>query len=222
MARWLVSLIGDEMDLEEFPRCFPDGDPYAFRKRDVTYLAGPDVGQFATDDQALNHAVKMVEELSTVISLLQTDFQRPAVGSFFREDDQGRRRRIGVATFRGRSKVIGRSPSAPGPTEAQRLLTGGRGSLGLRTALVLWGVPEPEWWRLVRIIEEIGAVPSKNTPKTEPYYKKWRHFKNCADSGETAGVLARHPGQAGRPIADPMSVEEARMFVRELLLQKLR
>jgi hypothetical protein len=74
----------------------------------------------------------------------------------------------------------------------------------------------------VRIIEEIGAVPPKKTPKSDPYYQKWKHFKNCADSGETSGVLARHPGQAGKPIANPISIEDARIFVRELLLQKLR
>jgi hypothetical protein len=83
-------------------------------------------------------------------------------------------------------------------------------------------VPEPEWWRLVRIIEEIDAVPKRGTPKTDPYYQKWRHFKNCADSGETSGDLARHPGRAGKPIANPMSIEDARIFVREILLQKLQ
>ena len=41
MARWLVQLSGDHMDLEEFPRCFPDGDISAVEENGAFFLLGP-------------------------------------------------------------------------------------------------------------------------------------------------------------------------------------
>ncbi|HEV2039414.1 MAG TPA: hypothetical protein VGT81_05095 [Casimicrobiaceae bacterium] len=215
---------------------FPDGDLYAVEKDGGVYLTGPELEALAGAEQVREHARGAAEEMSAIISLLWSALRKPSIGHVQREDDQGgvsnwvfvplisvrAKPSVGMVMVRkdGTQETI--SPGNQRPTDAQRLLKASRRSRGLRTALLLWSVSEPEWWRLVRIIEEIGAVPSKNTPKTNPYYQKWKHFKTCADSGETSGELARHPGRAGKLIANPMSIEDARIFVREILLQKLQ
>lgn len=41
MARWLVQLSGERMDLEEFPRWFPDGEVSAIEENEAFFLVGP-------------------------------------------------------------------------------------------------------------------------------------------------------------------------------------
>ena len=40
MSRWLVQLSGERMDLEEFPRWFPDGDIYAIEENGTFFFVG--------------------------------------------------------------------------------------------------------------------------------------------------------------------------------------
>jgi hypothetical protein len=40
MSRWLVQLIGERFDLEEFPRSFPDGDVHAIEENGEFFLVG--------------------------------------------------------------------------------------------------------------------------------------------------------------------------------------
>lgn len=42
MARWLVQLSGERMDLEEFPRNFPVGNVFAVEENETFYLVGPE------------------------------------------------------------------------------------------------------------------------------------------------------------------------------------
>jgi hypothetical protein len=242
VARWLVRLVGEPADLEEFPLKFPDGDLYAVEKDGSVYITGPELELLASAEQVREHARGAAEEMSAIISLLWSAFRKPSIGNVQREDDQG-----GVSAWVF-AEILGvRAKISPGsvvirkdgaqeivsaenqrPTDAQRLLTASRATPHLRTALVLWAFPDRAWWLLYRVVEDIETHLNElgiATSVSEAGYcsgKERARFRHSANSAEVSGLGARHAAGKWDPPKDPMSLEDATIFVKSLLEQALR
>lgn len=230
MRRWLVELDGERSDVEEFPKRFPDGDIHAVEDDGKVYLTGSAFDQFSEGQLVRNHAMGAVEEMSAIISLLWPAFQKPLVGSVYREDGKGGRSTWlfpVTGTLRIKSGDVRTSgdteATAAGPTQAQKLLAASRTTDYLHAAVLLWAAAEPAWWRLYRIVEELtehfGMTAAKAGLCSANELERFEHTSNSADA---SGLGARHRTGKFPPPATPMTLDEAAIFVKGLLEQALK
>ena len=231
MSRWLIQLQGEKLDLEEFPRWFPNGEVYGLAEKGAYYLTGRALDLAGNADAVLQRATEALNEYSAVISLLWNAFRKPSIGQVIHEDDAGKQNAYifvsGIAS--GRSKVSGglvdASGTAPKPntTQAQDLLAVAKASPNLREALSVWADPIRTWGRLFRVIEEIEQHFGKPVEQAGICSNaELVRFRRTANTAESAGVDARHASGRFKPPADPMSLEQGSSFVAQLLEKTLR
>ena len=233
MARWFVKLDGDVFDLEEFPLRFPKGDVHAVTIGAETFLTGPAFENFDSARQVRDAAFQVLDEMSSVISLLFPSFRRPVInGSITNEDDDGNRKVHHVLMAEGasiRSKCsavvvsVNGVAQAPVQTQAEELLEASRQDRRLQLVLSIWADPIRTWPRLYRLLEELETVLGQKVHVAGLCTKSERgRFTQTANNAEIAGKDARHGTGKFDPPKDPMSLAEATDFVRGVIVAVLR
>ena len=231
MARWLVQLSGERLDLKEFPHWFPDGAIFSIEENGEFFLVGPAFEMLSSADEVLREAVRALDRFSAVISLLWPSLRRPTATHVFRETDEGKRDAFVFmsGSISARSKLravgvsVGSSPLPPEPTQAQELLRRAVGNPHLEIALSLWADPMRSWPRLYRILEELEQHLEKRVDVAGLCSPAQRErFKRSANTAEVSGADARHAAGKFRAPANPMTLVEARGFVAQMLLGVLR
>jgi hypothetical protein len=235
MARWLVQLEGEKIDLEEYPHWFPDGEIFAIAEADKVFLTGTAFVALSESSKVHEAATEAVDEFSAVITLLWPSLQRPVVGCVYYEDDDGNRRgahflSVGCATIRSKVRATmsaigpdGEVVPTPRLTQAQELLAASRLDRRLRVALTLWADPTRTWGRLYRVLEEVEGHLGQPVNKARLCSTGQRdRFTRSANTAEVAGKDARHAGGKFDPPTNPMTLKEAVAFVGELLHAALR
>lgn len=233
MSRWLIKLDGDHFDLEEYPRWFPKGEVHAVTVGAETFLTGSAFDKFDSAVQVREAALQVLDEFSSVISLLWSSLKRPAInGSIIYEDENGKRNVHHVLTVEGctvRSKcgtvsvfVNGVEQVAP-RTQAEQLLEASRHDAHLQLVVSIWADPIRTWPRLYRLLEELESSLGRSVDSaglcTKSDRGRFTHSANCA---EIAGKDARHGGGRFDLPKVPMTLSEATSFVRELVVAVLR
>lgn len=219
------------MDLEEFPRWFPDGDVFAIEENETFFLLGSAFEVLPNAEAVLSEAVRALDQFTAVISLLWPSLRKPAASHVFRETDEGKRNAFVFlsGSISGRSKVhavavsVGAPQQPPQRTQAQELLRRASGSPHLEVALSLWADPMRSWPRLYRVLEEIEQHLGKRVDAAGlcPANQRER-FTRTANTAEVSGSDARHA--TGKFVApgNPMNLTEATKFVGQLVLSVLR
>ena len=231
MARWLVQLSGDRIDLEEFPQWFPDGDVFAIEENGSFFLVGAAFECLADAETVLSEASSALDKYTAIISLLWPGLRKPAASHVFRETDEGKRDAFVFAcgSISARSKThaaavsVGVVPQAPQQTQAQELLGRATGNPHLEVALSLWADPIRSWPRLYRVLEEIEQHLGKHVDAAGvcPTNQRER-FTRTANTAEVSGSDARHAiGKFVAP-SNPMSLSEATGFLSQIFLAVLR
>jgi hypothetical protein len=233
MTRWLVQLKGEPFDLEEFPRWFPKGDVYALTLDGETFLTGSAFDNFTNPTDVRDSAIQILDEFSSVISLLWPSFKRPTIGDLTHEDDNGERRTHRVlvvesGTIRIKGGVVtisvnGVPLSDPeAPTQAEELLEAARQDRRLQLVLAIWADPIRTWPRLYRLLEELEAFLGRTVDVVCLCTKMERdRFTRSANSAEIAGKDARHRGGKFEPPKNPMGLDEATSFIGQLIVSVL-
>jgi hypothetical protein len=201
MSRWLVQLSGDHMDLVEFPRWFPDGEVFAIEENGDFFLVGSGF-EILSDAKAVRaEAVRILERLTGVISLLWPPLRNPEVSHVIRESDDGRRDitvfavgcSVRVKAGAAVAFSVGAPQQPPQRTQAQELLGRATGSTHLEQALSLWADPTRSWPRLYRVLEKIEWHLGKPVDAAGLCSDNQRdRFTQTANSAEAAGSDARH------------------------------
>jgi hypothetical protein len=235
MARWLVLLEGEKIDLEEYPHWFPEGDIFAITEGDKVFLTGTTFTMLADPSKVHEAAIAAVDEFSAVITLLWPSLKRPTVGAVYNEDDNGVRRGtqfldVGCVTVRSKVRATltvmgpdGEPKSPPAFTQAQTLLAAARSHRRLNVALTLWADPTRTWGRLYRVLEEVEEHLGADVDKAGFCSgRERRRFTQSANNAEVAGKDARHAGGKYDPPAKPMTLNEAVGFIGGLLQAVLR
>lgn len=232
MSRWLVELVGEPSDLEEFPLWFPDGDLCAIAESGKTYITGPALDAFDEASQVRDAVLAAVDCFSAIIALLGPSFRRPSVGLVYKESDDGQRQGFCLLTASGEIRVKGRAilsvsgepPPNRVPTQAQQLLEATRrADTHLGMAMSLWADPVRTWPRLYRILEEVEHSLGKKVNEAEFCSTSRRtRFTRSANSAEIAGKDSRHALGRYDPPRDPMSLQDASSFIGQLLEVALR
>lgn len=230
MARWLVQVDGERMDLEELPRWFPDGDVFAIEERGTFYFIGPFLETLPNADAVRTEATRRLDELSAVISLLWSGFKKPVVSRVLREDDQGKRdvfvllsASVSMRAKAGAVFATGGMPGPSQPTQAQQLLARARAQPHLAQALSIWAEPTRSWPRLYRIMEEIEQHLGQPVDAAGLCSgQDRRRFRTTANTAEVSGVDSRHASGKFAPPSDPMDLHEATSFIGRLLSNALK
>jgi len=229
MARWLVQLSGERLDLEKFLYGFPDGDIFAIEEGQDIFIVGSALEVLTEASLVLEEAIRAVDQFSGVISLDWPDLKKPTVSHVYRETDEGRRNAFifvsGIIAPRGQVSIpsIGPSSNPSRPTKAQQMLSRAQSSQHLEIALTLWSDPVRSWPRLYRILEEIEQHISKHVDKAGLCSANERgRFTRTANTAEVSGADARHALSKFAPPSDPMSLEEATRFVGRIFSDVLR
>jgi hypothetical protein len=228
VTRWLVELKGEQFDLEEFPRWFPDGENFVVREGDSYYLTGPAFEKFTETTSVRDAAFQVVDELFALASLFVPNLRKPTVGSRVIREQGGARRQdtviaLGTAEMRMKAHapqiLVGGKPVTPqGPTQAQRLLGASRANTHLNTAVMLWADPPHSWPRLYRILEEIESALGRTVDAEGICSANERElFRRTANTAEVAGKDARHAAGKFEAPKNPMSLQDADAFVRRML-----
>jgi hypothetical protein len=94
--------------------------------------------------------------------------------------------------------------------------------------MLLWAFPDPAWWLLYRVVEDIETHLNERrlgTSVSKAGYcsdNERERFRRSANSAEASGLGARHAAGKWEPPKNPMPLEEAKTFVKALLEQALR
>lgn len=231
MARWLVRLEGALFDLEELPRWFPDGHLFAVREGVGIYLTGPALEAQASAGDVVRIARQSLDELSAVIGLLTPNYERPKIDtSVIREDDHGNRKThhvLEAEPLRIRTKVTAdlfvHGQAASTATQAQDLLSASKRSPHLTSALAQWSRSDASWPQLYVALEEVELALGVTCDAAGLCSSAQRsRFTSTANNGEVGGRDARHASGKFTPPGKPMTLGQARQFVREILEGALR
>jgi hypothetical protein len=230
MQRWLIELIGEPFDVEEFSHWFPPGapgEPYAVHDAGKTYVVPvvPDSAEAADAEEA---AITVLDDMYAAIRLVQAGVRRPTIGTVYREDADGNRQGFALlrTNFSGRFKLramLGPQPLPSAPTQAQQLLAAARGDRHLSVALSILALPHASWPHLYRVLEEVEASLGSGVVDTGLCTGAERsRFTRTANAGESGGLNARHRLGGSVPHSNPMSLVEGTGFITGLLIQALR
>lgn len=229
MRRWLVELLGEKFDVEEFPHWFPTGDIHAITEGETVFLTGPDFEQCADAEAVRRLADRVVEEQYAIVCLLQAGVKLPQIGRICREREDGTRNAYVLLAGAGhmRMKLRGMLTSGagdpPGPTQAQEFLSVARSNRHLLVAVSLLARPSASWPHLYRCLEELEHYLGKTvfTDGLSSNNQRER-FTRSANAAEIAGTDARHRLGKFEPPSNPMSLVDARAYIVGMLQVVLR
>lgn len=226
MKRWLVELVGEFADLEEFPRWFPDGEAHAITEGVNVFLTGSAFDRFDTPSEVFEAAVQVLDEFVAVIMLLWPSLRPPTLGAVWLEDESGHRRHHIFASAHevtrvkdyAEATINGTVSTKQGPTEAQQLLAAFRLATNAQAAMMIWADPLRTWPRLYRILEELEIELKMHVDKAGLCSDNQRErFTRSANTVEAAGKDSRHYGGKFVPPEKPMSLHEATSFIGGLI-----
>lgn len=226
MKRWLVELVGESADLEEFPRWFPDGEAHAIAEGVNVFLTGLVFDRFDTPSEVFETAEQVLDEFVAVIMLLWPSLRPPTLGAVWLEDESGHRRHHIFKSVHEVTRVKdyaeatnnGTVSTRQCPTEAQQLLAAFRLATNAQTAMMIWADPVRTWPRLYRILDELEAELKTSVSKAGLCSEDQRdRFKRSANSAEVAGKDSRHGGGMFVPPKKPMLLHEATSFIGGLI-----
>jgi hypothetical protein len=225
MSRWLAKLKGNTSDLEEFPYWFPLGESHSFAESGSFYVVS---SKFVPSQEA-HHvyalAQILIDEWSSVISLLWQSLIPPTIDQLIFEDDEGRRQvhhMLAGASLSSRSKARAKLADSNDPTQAQLLNQKASTNAILRDALALWILPNRTWPRLYRILEDIESALGGDVSRLGLCAKRERSkFTGSANSAEIAGANSRHGSEKYALPKETMVLNEANSFIASLLKKAL-
>jgi hypothetical protein len=229
VARWLVPLAGERIDLEVYPRWFPNGEIFAIEENGKFYLAGPGFETLVDAEAVLNKAQLALSQFTSIISLIWPELENPIINGVTRETDQGKRNQFlflgGSIKTRGKvdAAFMGSYTQSPERTKAQEMLGRANQSSHLETANTLWRDQTRSWPRLYRILEEIEGHLGKTVVSAGLCSRNERErFTRSANTAEVAGADARHATGKVEAPPKPMTLDEATGFVRRIFLEVLK
>lgn len=230
MSRWMVKLVGERFDVEEFPRLFHAGDVHAIDEPDGSvFLVGEALEKFTDARDVHAAADAALSKMFGVASLLVRNLRRPALSDSPQRERADGSRDITVllsgveARIKGGSVglTIGSGPARSEPTDGERLMSMATQYPALDGALELWGNGIPTWPRLYRILEEVerylGAPVNRTGFCADALRSRFTQTANTSASG----LDSRHASGRFESPANPMTIDDAKSFIRSVLLVAL-
>jgi hypothetical protein len=222
---WAVHLIGDDRDLSDFARWFPDQPAKVVRDGDYFVLTGELFASLNEHTDVRSAAENEIELMSAAVKIICGGLShRPQIGAVFRMDNNGVKHVFAPGCKLGVSVEwrVFEDPSQR-PKSMQRLVQASKRHKSLHMAMILWADSNRTWPRLYRILEEVEHAFEGHKRKEISLlqHADYERFKHSACHPEIAGVDSRHGPSCREPPKNPMTIREAERFISSLLEQAL-
>ncbi len=231
MTEWLVRLKGHEFDLEELSDHFASAKCNVKKDDDdYYYLRSSDLDQMSDPDVVSERAQELIAHMNGATKLLSGGSYRPVEFDAVTQvgDDGKRHHHITLsATVEGRSRMTGKLTvgETDETTDVLRPPSGAESLVHLanqneKVADALRFYERGDWVNLYKAWEVVcdaaGGLHQvvKNGWAAEPDRSR---FTGTAQSREELGDDARHASERYEPPANPMSLDEARSFVKSVI-----
>lgn len=236
MPEWSVRLKGHAFDLEELSDHFHSPEQNVRKDEDGHYYLGSTDFDSVADEQAVRErALEFVERMNWAAKFYSGAGYRPVeLDVVTRVDEDGNRiHHITLtATVEGRSRVSvkptvireGNSPGAPRPpNETESMFTLAERDASVADALRYFA--RGDWVNLYKAWEVVGdaaggahaIIANGWADRTEQ-----GRFTGTAQSKDELGDDARHASGKYKAPKNPMSIDEARTFVRSVMVEWIR
>jgi hypothetical protein len=224
--KWQAGLAGEDFDLQVMAGTFEDGDPVVRQRPDGSYVVESSSFDSLTELTDVNAEA---ERLLTLMhgSMSVNDPQVRAVipsRTFWNEDGQHVLAFAGTAHGRGTARIV--SVDAGGnhlplpPAPARQWFDLGKSNLLVAEALEFLGTPTLGWGTMYKIWELIEEDVEGGFKAIVRHGWASRNeievFKRSCNHPEVAGNESRHAVTEAEPPKHPMSLVEARNFIRTL------
>ena len=228
-SRWFVQLKGHQFDLEALAEFLRSGSIKVSREEDEQwYVSGPVFGGLEDSSAVRERGIEMVEVLNGTGALF--GIQNISIGSnVFEVTDAGVRKNMVLVvdgiTVRDRVKAVvlgsdGKPKENENVSAFQRILELGRTDRRVWDALHFLALRQ-NWTNLYKVFEIVRDDVGKQVYDLVDT-KRLKTFKATAQCRGLLGDEARHASQTLREPSNPVSLEEARQLIRQLVENWLR
>ena len=217
MKEWLVRIKGDLLDLQELPALFSSPKATVLEEEGTYYLKSTDFNSLIDASEVFKTAKRLLEVVNGAAVLhLENFLPVQAQGSVIGIDQEGKRHQFGF----GYSTMRPILKSTQEPVETNSWITKAGQNKGVADALRL--LCEQNWINLYKIYEIVRDDVGDPSARGWVTKKDATRFTQTAQSAETLGDAARHASKKFKPHPQPMSIFEAKSFIRVILLKWLR
>jgi hypothetical protein len=216
MEEWLVKLKGDLFDLQELPLLFISPEASVIEERGVYYLNSINFNPLSSAGDVLKSARYLLEVMNGAAILSLENFEPVQVANHVTGiDEEGKRHsfNFGYGTIR---------PSLKSPRKPNTIgnwLKKAKQNKNVENAFRY--LCDQDWINLYKIFElvrdDVGNLYERNWVTQE----ELKRFTQTAQSQDTLGDAARHASKKYKPHPKPMSLIEAKAFIRNILLHWL-
>jgi hypothetical protein len=239
MKDWRIRLIGHGFDLEDLSTQEGSSDWIIFKEEGDYFLKSSLFDDLKDAEEVRKVATDILDKLNGLAKLRFTNFQPLKIDAVSYIDDSGKKHQfvlIHSATLTMRSRLSATATVVKSddtidasdkrqPSIVELGYSIAKKDANVAEALRIFGSLETNWFNLYKVFEIIrddvgGHDQLIRTGWTSK--KKIRRFTGTAQSSEILGDEARHVRYKGGPPSDPMSLSEAKSFVKAMLEQWIR
>lgn len=231
MPEWSVRLKGHEFDLEELSDHFRSPERNVKKDEDGHYyLRSSDFDSLADDQAVRERALELVELMNRAAKFHAGDGYQPVeLDVVTRVDKSGKRMHHITSSVQigGRSRVSAKptviregdsadTPSIPSETESMATLA----ERDARVAEALGYFARGDWMNLYKAWEVVGdAAGGAHTIIANGWATRGTQsrFTGTAQSKDELGDEARHASERYKAPENPMTLDEARAFVKSVM-----
>jgi len=226
MAIWMARLDGHEFDLRALSEHLR-GPDYAVREMRTSeyYLEARRFQSLAEATAVRDEAIRLIPRINGAARLVNANSKPVAFGgSVISVSEEGRQSVFlfppPIAVRAAVAVSIDGETMPRLPTVAETLLANADHDQARAEALHLFGLDQ-DWVNLYRTLEAIEQAAGDEQVATWVSKNKLRRFRHTAGSRRAIGDAARHGPTNETPPANPMSIDEARTLIRELMSRLL-
>jgi hypothetical protein len=227
--RWMVKLIGSDLDLRSLHRVLSRAQVQVVQEDDTFYFASPDFEAFHDASAVYLKARDALPSLNWAGVYNTSDFKGVRLAEVVEIEVDGNRKvahmleaefiiNIGVSAELSTTVSTGSQIVAP-RTVTELAIEMSSEDDAVRRVMRLWSDKPLDWVNLYRIFEIIrydARTLRSAKAKDLASSKEAKRFTHSADNPEVSGDDSRHGTRKYDPPRDPMTLQQARGFVRRL------
>ena len=224
-----VRLLGERFDLEDLPELFTLPSLRILTEGEDYFLQASSLDSLDDSAAVLKEARNLIRIVNGIMAVRRAGYRPVQVGDQVHDtsDEGGVRVSVHLSdtiVARAKTKVTMTTIGAGGALRTnpdqrpEEHLRRALGSEAVRKVLGLMSEPPLDWVNLYKVLELIEDAEGTSVAVKGWCSNKARsRFRHTANSAAAAGDLARHATETTRPPQDPMTLQEGRDFIRQLV-----